>query len=198
MKVISRTLVAAAWAVAGMAPPALAQAVESTDPIKLTIHDWTGQYITTHIMGEVLKSMGYNVEYVQADYLAQFAGLETGDVHVAMEMWETTGKDALEASLKTGKTVDLGETGMQANHTAYGVDLAAAAAACGFVSSTTIADDAAVARLRDSMYAMQGPLFAQVKVAADKLKLTLPPRDGAHLKNRFREALLGADAHFQR
>ena len=26
-------------------------AVESTDPIKLTLHDWTGQYLTTNIMG---------------------------------------------------------------------------------------------------------------------------------------------------
>ena len=85
-----------------------------SDPIKLTLHDWTGQYVTTEIMGRVLQSMGYNVEYVQADYLAQFAGLEAGDLHVAMEMWETTGKDAMEASLATGKTVDLGETGMQA------------------------------------------------------------------------------------
>ena len=31
-----------------------------------------------------------------------------------MEMWETTGKDAMEASLATGKTLDLGETGMDA------------------------------------------------------------------------------------
>ena len=65
-------------------------------------------------MGRVLEGMGYNVEYVQADYLAQFAGLEVGDLHVAMGMWETTGKDAMAASLATGKTVDLGETGMLA------------------------------------------------------------------------------------
>ena len=65
------------------------------EPIKLTLHDWTGQFITTEIMGGVLQSIGYNVEYVQADYLAQFAGLEAGDLHVAMEMWETTGKDGL-------------------------------------------------------------------------------------------------------
>ncbi len=89
-------------------------AVESTDPIILTLHDWTGQYITTTIMGRVLQEMGYNVKYQQADYLAQFAGLESGDLHVAMEMWETTGKDAMEKSLATGSTVDLGETGMQA------------------------------------------------------------------------------------
>jgi glycine betaine/proline transport system substrate-binding protein len=98
----------------GLLLPGAARAAESTDPIKLTLHDWTGQYITTKIMGGVLQQMGYNVEYVQADYIAQFAGLESGDLHVAMEMWETTGKQALEESLKTGNTVDLGETGMQA------------------------------------------------------------------------------------
>ena len=92
----------------------LASAAESSDPIKLTLHDWTGQLITTRLMGEALKAAGYNVEYVQADYLAQFPGLESGDLHVAMEIWQTTGKDALEASLKTGNTVDLGETGMEA------------------------------------------------------------------------------------
>jgi len=91
-----------------------AGAVESKDPIKLTLHDWTGQYLTTTLMGEVLKKAGYNVEYVQADYIAQFAGLESGDLHIAMEMWETTGKQAMDASLATGKTVDLGETGMDA------------------------------------------------------------------------------------
>lgn len=89
-------------------------AADSKDPIKLTLHDWTGQYLTTKIMGSVLMKAGNNVEYVQADYLAQFAGLETGDLHVAMEMWETTGKDAMDASLKTGNTLDLGETGMDA------------------------------------------------------------------------------------
>ncbi len=93
--------------------PALAD-VESKDPIKMTLHDWTGQLITTNLMAEVLKHMGYNVEFVQADYIAQFAGLESGDLHVAMEMWETTGKEAMEASLATGNTVDLGETGMDA------------------------------------------------------------------------------------
>ncbi len=89
-------------------------AVESTDPIKITLHDWTGQFITTKIMGEVLKKAGYNVEYVQADYIAQFAGLKTGDLHVAMEIWETTGRDAMDEATATGKVENVGETGMQA------------------------------------------------------------------------------------
>ena len=91
-----------------------ARAADSTDPIKLTLHDWTGQFITTRLMGEALKAAGNNVEYVQADYLAQFPGLESGDLDVAMEIWQTTGKEAMDASLATGNTVDLGETGMEA------------------------------------------------------------------------------------
>ncbi len=92
--------------------PAAAQ--ESGDPIKLTLHDWTGQLITTQLMGEVLKKAGYNIEYVQADYLAQFAGLKTGDLHVAMEIWATTGQEALDEAVGTGNVENLGETGMLA------------------------------------------------------------------------------------
>jgi glycine betaine/proline transport system substrate-binding protein len=47
---------------AAAALPALAQ--DSSDPIKLTLHDWTGQLITTQIMGSVLQKAGLNVEYV--------------------------------------------------------------------------------------------------------------------------------------
>jgi len=89
-------------------------AQDSTDSIKLTLHDWTGQLITTQLMGEVLKKGGYNVEYVQADYLAQFAGLETGDLDVAMEIWATTGQEAMDAAVATGNVENFGPTGMQA------------------------------------------------------------------------------------
>jgi glycine betaine/proline transport system substrate-binding protein len=110
---LTLTLLAGALMSAGGAGTALAE-VESTDPIKITLHDWTGQFITTKIMGEVLKKGGYNVEYVQADYIAQFAGLKTGDLHVAMEIWETTGRDAMDEATATGKVENVGETGMQA------------------------------------------------------------------------------------
>lgn len=90
-----------------------------------------------------------------------------------------------------------GETGMQESHTAGGVDLAAAALACGLRKGVMVTQMEQVIALRKDLHAMQGPVLAQVKVAADKLPLALPPRDGTHLKNRFREALLGPKAHFQ-
>lgn len=88
--------------------------VESQDPIKITTHDWSGDVISATIMSEVLKKAGYNTELVQADYLAQFAGLKTGDLDLAMEIWSTTGKDALDEATATGNVVNFGETGMVA------------------------------------------------------------------------------------
>jgi len=111
---MSRVALAAAVAALGLVPMQAGAAAENRDPIKLTLHDWTGQFITTQIMGEVLKKAGYNIEYVQADYIAQFAGLKTGDLDVAMEIWETTGRDAMDEATGTGMVENLGETGMQA------------------------------------------------------------------------------------
>jgi len=51
--------------------------------------------------------------------------------------------------------------------------------------------------MRSGVYGGQGPLFFQVKVKADSPPLALPPRDGAHLKRRFQEALLGKSSTAQ-
>jgi glycine betaine/proline transport system substrate-binding protein len=114
MRIGAKFLAVAMAGALGCAAGGAMAAPESKDPIKLTLHDWTGQLLTTQLMGEVLKKGGYNVEYVVADYLAQFAGLETGDLHVAMEIWATTGQEAMDKSLATGNTENLGETGMLA------------------------------------------------------------------------------------
>ena len=87
---------------------------ESADPIRLTLHDWSGQLINTQIMGSILEEAGYNVEYVQADYIAQFAGLKTGDLTLAMEIWATTGQEALDEATATGKVENVSETGLMA------------------------------------------------------------------------------------
>ena len=62
-----------------------------------------------------------------------------------------------------------GETGMQATHTASGVNLAKVAQACGFRVAKQIRSIAQVAALRKAIHATRGPVFAQVKVRAEKL-----------------------------
>jgi thiamine pyrophosphate-dependent acetolactate synthase large subunit-like protein len=87
-----------------------------------------------------------------------------------------------------------GETGMQATHTASGVDLADVAKACLFKSSTVVTRESELADLKKLLHEKTGPHFVTVKVVAEKLPLVLPPREGALLKARFRRAVLGDSA----
>jgi thiamine pyrophosphate-dependent acetolactate synthase large subunit-like protein len=89
------------------------------------------------------------------------------------------------------------ETGGQETATRHGVDLAAIARGAGIADARLLTTAAEVAALRRDIHAGPGPLFAVVKVAAGNHPLVLPPREGAHLTARFREAVLGPAAHHQ-
>ena len=84
-----------------------------------------------------------------------------------------------------------GETGMQATHTAHRADLAATAKALGIPVTGTINDEAALQAALPTIQSAQGPVFQVIKVKAEPLDFVLPVKDGVHLKNRFRTALLG-------
>ena len=90
-----------------------------------------------------------------------------------------------------------GETGMQETHTKHGVDLVGIAAAAGFGRTVRVAAMADVPALRAAIQAKDGPLFALAKVEPKTEPLVLPPREGAFLQARLREAVLGAAAHHQ-
>jgi thiamine pyrophosphate-dependent acetolactate synthase large subunit-like protein len=87
-----------------------------------------------------------------------------------------------------------GETGMQATHTAQGVELARIAAACGFPLAGTVREPDELEAALPAIRARPGPVFFDIKVRAEELPFVLPPRDGAYLKDRFRAALLGEEA----
>jgi thiamine pyrophosphate-dependent acetolactate synthase large subunit-like protein len=90
-----------------------------------------------------------------------------------------------------------GETGGQETATRHGVDLAAMARGAGFADARAVTEVGGIEPLRLAIHHGTGPLFALVKVAATDHPLVLPPREGAYLTARFREALLGAGAHHQ-
>ncbi len=80
-----------------------------------------------------------------------------------------------------------GETGSQRSHTAGSTDLAAVAAACGWSATATARDMDDVAALCPRLRGEA--LFAVIRIAPDEKPRHLPPRDGAHLADRFRRAL---------
>ena len=87
-----------------------------------------------------------------------------------------------------------GETGMQASHTARGVDLAAIATASGFRASATVSTLDELTSWLPTLHTADGPVFGVIKVAATQPPLIVPARDGTYIKHRFREALLGPKA----
>jgi thiamine pyrophosphate-dependent acetolactate synthase large subunit-like protein len=80
-----------------------------------------------------------------------------------------------------------GETGAQPSHTGLGADLAAVAAACGWPATATASSMAEVVALRPRLRCE--PLFAVIRISPAEVPRHLPPRDGAHLADRFRRAL---------
>jgi thiamine pyrophosphate-dependent acetolactate synthase large subunit-like protein len=88
-----------------------------------------------------------------------------------------------------------GETGMQQTHTRFGVDLAGVAKAAGFRACGTVYGAAQLKTWIPRLYKQPGPLFVNIKVTTTPAPLVLPVRDGPTLRNRFREALLGAKAY---
>lgn len=89
-----------------------AEEPKSADPIKIGVHDWTGNLITTGIAKAVLEKAGYKVSLVQSEYMGMWPGLESGDIDLAVEVWSTSASDLMNASVATGKTINLGETGL--------------------------------------------------------------------------------------
>src|SRR3990172_11793199 len=68
-----------------------ANAVESNDPIKIVLFDWTSVNLNSKILGGVLEKLGYTVEYPTGDYLSSLTtSLTNGDVTLGLEYWDTT------------------------------------------------------------------------------------------------------------
>jgi thiamine pyrophosphate-dependent acetolactate synthase large subunit-like protein len=86
------------------------------------------------------------------------------------------------------------ETGMQPTHTSRGVDLAGMAKAASFARTGTVYSQQSLQSWIPKLYQLAGPTFLAIKVTSARYPMAIRLRDGTHIKNRFREALLGARA----
>jgi thiamine pyrophosphate-dependent acetolactate synthase large subunit-like protein len=86
------------------------------------------------------------------------------------------------------------ETGMQPTHTHRGVSLAGVAKACNFPSSETVYTEPELNSTIPALFAGSNLMFCDVKVNTQRYPMSIRMRDGTHIKNRFRENLLGQKA----
>ena len=105
------TAVAAVLAASGVQAAELGAVDE---PIKLAINEWTGQHISTHVAGEMLKAAGYQVEYVTAGYMNMYQAMSDGELHAAVEIWSSNVSDDYAKKVEGGGVVELGDLGLDA------------------------------------------------------------------------------------
>ena len=114
----------------------------------------------------------------------------TGDGDMLMGMGSLATVAAAKAPNLAVAVLDngrFGETGAQHSHTGLTTDLTAVAAACGWANTATARDRDEVAALK--MRLRSEALFAVIRISPEEKPRFLPPRDGAYLTTRFRQAL---------
>lgn len=83
-----------------------------------------------------------------------------------------------------------GETGMQSSHTGKGIGFDKVAAACGFSETAELRTLEEVDTLCEELLRpADGPRLFVLKITAENLPRSLPPRDAVEVKNRFRAHL---------
>ena len=113
MSLFKKAAMVAAVSIGMTCGAAQAAVPESTDTINVIMNDWTGQHVSTKIAGELLKKMGYNIEYVSAGALPQHAGLAQGNLHFQAEVWTNNIGDLYPKAVAAGDIVVLGELGLE-------------------------------------------------------------------------------------
>lgn len=88
---------------------------DTSKPIKLAINEWTGQHISTLVAGEILKRMGYKVDYVTAGYFPQMQAMQDGTLSASLEIWSNNIGDHYIEAEKTGKVEGLGDLMLETN-----------------------------------------------------------------------------------
>ena len=63
--------------------------------------------------------------------------------------------------------------------------------AAGWPIAGTVVDEAGLAAALPAIRTGAGPVFNAIKVKAGEAPLVMPPKEAVHLKDRFRQALLG-------
>ena len=109
MNILNRTVAGALFA----AVSATGAWADSADPIKIPINEWTGQHISAHITGSLLRKAGYNIEYVTAGAVPQFAAIAQGDLHVQPETWTNNVGDIYPKAVESGDIAVLGSLGLK-------------------------------------------------------------------------------------
>jgi glycine betaine/proline transport system substrate-binding protein len=104
---VSKSLLTAACAAALMGW-SLGASADSSDPIKIPIHNWSSQIVGANILGKILNEAGQDVEYIPADSQVVYTSMCEGDIDVVHEVWQGAFGVAFEKVVGEGCVIDAG------------------------------------------------------------------------------------------
>jgi len=93
-------------------PDSVAVTPESTDPIKLPMWEWTGHHVTQMLAGEILKTMGYNVEYPHVGEHPSIPLITSGELAGSIEYWVSTNRVKFYKATQLQGGEDMGYLGL--------------------------------------------------------------------------------------
>ncbi len=79
---------------------------DSSDPIKIPIHNWSSQIVGAHVVGKILNQAGHEVEFVPSDSQVVYTSMCEGDIDLVHEVWQGAFGVAFEKVVKEGCVVD--------------------------------------------------------------------------------------------
>lgn len=86
---------------------------DADEAIRIPVNEWTGQHISAHITGTLLQKAGYDIEYVTAGAVPQFAAIAQGDLDLQPETWTNNVGDIYPKSVESGDIIVVGDLGLQ-------------------------------------------------------------------------------------
>ena len=84
------------------------QAADSSEPIKIPLHNWSSQLVMAYVIGGIFESIGDKVEYVPADTQAVYESIRNGDVTISHEVWQSTFGKSFYNAMAKGGLIDAG------------------------------------------------------------------------------------------
>ena len=78
----------------------------NTDPIRIPLHNWSSQLVGAEVVGGVLESQGFTVEYVPSDSQVVYQSMCDGDVELVHEVWEGAFGVAFQEQVDAGCVLD--------------------------------------------------------------------------------------------
>ena len=79
---------------------------ESSDPIKIPIHNWSSQIVGAYVVGKALNEAGYETEYVPSDSQVVYTSMCEGDIDLVHEVWQGAFGVAFEKVVDEGCVID--------------------------------------------------------------------------------------------